>query len=141
MEGEKLFMLLFGVVAIQAFAGGGVEPRSTLDGSGGVRYLNVLKSVKEVSPSTGAHMTFMHGLNSTVAIHLREAGKARSINFGISRHGEETLMVIKGSMLFKAGYNGEFERVLRTGDVIINPKCVPHIVEFLAGMPMKKRFW
>jgi hypothetical protein len=44
----------------------------------------------------------------------------------INRHNEETGIVIKGSVLFKAGYNGEFQRVLRVGDTIIIPKCVPH---------------
>ena len=98
------------------------------DGTAGVRYLNNEEQVSkhEIKPPGGLFFTFTHGPNSTYAIFKMAAGKARSIPFSINRHNEEAGTIIKGSVLFKAGYNGEFQRVLRVGDTIIIPKCVPH---------------
>jgi quercetin dioxygenase-like cupin family protein len=80
----------------------------------------------EIDPPGGFFMRFRHGPNSTAAIFQTEAGKGRDIAIRINRHNEEAGIVIKGSVLFKAGYNGEFTRVLRAGDVLVVPKCVPH---------------
>lgn len=98
------------------------------DGTAGVRYFNneALVNQHEIKPPGGLFFTFVHGPNSTYAIFKMEAGKARSIPFSINRHNEEAGTIIKGSVLFKAGYNGEFVHVLRAGDTIIVPKCVPH---------------
>lgn len=80
----------------------------------------------EFDPPGGFFMRFKHGPNSTAAIFRTEAGKGRNIAIRINRHNEEAVIVIKGSVLFKAGYNGEFTRILRVGDVFIVPQCVPH---------------
>lgn len=98
------------------------------DGTAGVRYLNNAEQVSkhEIKPPGGLFFTFTHGPNSTYAIFKMAAGNARSIPFSINRHNEEAGTIIKGSVLFKAGYNGEFQRVLHEGDTIIVPKCVPH---------------
>lgn len=100
---------------------------SGTDGAGGVRFFNVYEHVdqREVPPG-GFFFDFRHGPNSTLAIYKTAAGKGRELPIRINRHNEETGVVVKGSVLFKAGYNGEFERVLREGDSIIIPTCVPH---------------
>ena len=101
---------------------------SGADGAGGVRFFNIYEHVdqREVLPPGGFFFDFRHGPNSTLAIYKTAAGKGRELPIRINRHNEETGVVLKGSVLFKAGYNGEFERVLRVGDSIIIPTCVPH---------------
>jgi len=98
------------------------------DGTAGVRTINNEERVgkHEVKPPGGLFMTFIHGPNSTFAVFKTAAGKSRSLPFSINRHNEEAGTIIKGSVLFKAGYNGEFVRILHAGDTIIVPKCVPH---------------
>lgn len=87
---------------------------------------NFTADLFEVTPPGGFFMKFQHGPNSTIAVYKTAAGKGRNLPIRINRHNEETGYVIKGSVLFKAGYDGEFTKVLRPGDTIIIPRCVPH---------------
>ena len=80
----------------------------------------------EVTPPGGFYMKFQHGPNSTLAVYKTAAGKGRDLPIRINRHNEETGVVTRGSVLFKAGYDGEFTKVLRPGDTIVIPRCVPH---------------
>jgi mannose-6-phosphate isomerase-like protein (cupin superfamily) len=117
---------LFALASLQASAATFIVPSP--DGTAGVRHINNEEQVNkhEITPPGGLYFTFAHGPNSTYAIFKMAAGKARSVPFSINRHNEEAGTIIKGSVLFKAGYNGEFVRVLRAGETIIVPKCVPH---------------
>jgi mannose-6-phosphate isomerase-like protein (cupin superfamily) len=118
-------LLMFCAIGQTTFA---ALPEDSPDGVAGVRYYNGLESAdrQEVVPPGGFFFSFMQGPNSTFAITKTAEGKGRALPVRINRHNEETGIVIKGSVLFKAGYNGEFQRVLRVGDTIIIPKCVPH---------------
>ena len=78
------------------------------------------------SPPGGFFVKFQHGPNSTMAVYKTAEGKGRSLPVRINRHNEETGLVTRGSVLFKAGYAGEFTKVLRVGDTIVIPRCVPH---------------
>lgn len=117
---------LLALASLQVSAATVVVPSS--DGTAGVRVFNneALANQHEFTPPGGFYFTFVHGPNSTQAIFKMDAGKAQSIPFSINRHNEEIATIMKGSVLFKAGYNGEFVRVLHAGDTIIVPKCVPH---------------
>ena len=90
------------------------------------QYFDTNAELFEFDPPGGFYMRFRHGPNSTYAIYRTDAGRGRQAPVRLNRHYEETGIVIKGSVLFKAGYDGEFERVLRPGDAILVPKCVPH---------------
>ena len=90
------------------------------------QYFDTDGELFEFDPPGGFFMRFRHGPNSTYAIYRTEQGRGRQAPIRLNRHYEETGIVIKGSVLFKAGYDGEFERVLRPGDAILVPKCVPH---------------
>lgn len=124
---------IFGVLMLCGLAGtvgagpAGPDKVSGADGVGGVRFFNIYEHLdqREVPPG-GFFFDFRHGPNSTLAIYKTAAGKGRELPIRLNRHNEETGVVIKGSVLFKAGYDGEFERVLREGDSIIIPTCVPH---------------
>lgn len=120
------FGALFALTTVQSAIA--ALPENSPSGVGGIRYYNGLENAdrQEVVPPGGFFFSFMHGPDSTFAVTKTAAGKGRSLPVRINRHNEETGMVIKGSVLFKAGYNGEFQRVLRVGDTIIIPKCVPH---------------
>lgn len=112
--------------AVLAGAAGAETPAP--DGAAGVRFMNVEESLKgrEVKPPGGFFFSFRHGPNSTFGVYETAAGAGRGLPIRMNRHHEEAGYVVRGSVLFKAGYNGEFERVLRAGDVIIIPECVPH---------------
>ncbi|MCG2634486.1 MAG: hypothetical protein J4A00_06125 [Gammaproteobacteria bacterium] len=71
-------------------------------------------------------MNFIHGSNSTLAVYRSEQGRGRDLPLRINRHAEETGTVLYGSVLFRAGYGTEFTRILRAGDSILIPKCMPH---------------
>lgn len=105
----------------------GAETQSP-DGAGGVRFFNAEQSLegREVKPPGGFFFSFRHGPNSTFGVYETAAGAGRGLPIRMNRHNEEHGYVVRGSVLFKAGYDGEFERVLRAGDVIIIPECVPH---------------
>lgn len=105
----------------------GAETQSP-DGAGGVRFFNAPESLegREVDPPGGFFFSFRHGPNSTFGVYQTAAGAGRDLPIRMNRHNEEAGYVVRGSVLFKAGYDGEFERVLRAGDVIIIPECVPH---------------
>lgn len=126
MKVMKLLTLLLALTTAQMAVA--ALPENSSSGVGGIRYYNGLERAdkQEVVPPGGFFFSFMHGPDSTFAITKSGTGKGRSLPVRINRHNEETGMVIKGSVLFKAGYNGEFQRVLRVGDTIIIPKCVPH---------------
>lgn len=125
MRHATLIVLLACMTAFQTWAR---SPMDTEDGVGGIRYYDSYKRTdqQEVVPPGGFFLSFMHGPDSSFFVIKTAAGKGRSAPIRVNRHGEETGIIVKGSMLFKAGYNGEFERVLRVGDAIIIPKCVPH---------------
>lgn len=122
---KTLWTLALGAVLAGAGAGAETQPP---DGVGGVRFFNVEESLegREVNPPGGFFFSFRHGPNSTFGVYETAAGAGRGLPIRMNRHNEEAGYVVRGSILFKAGYNGEFERVLRAGDVIIIPECVPH---------------
>lgn len=120
-----LVAALVGTAALTTLAG--AETQSP-DGAGGVRFFNADQSLegREVKPPGGFFFSFRHGPNSTFGVYETAAGAGRNLPIRMNRHNEEAGYVVRGSVLFKAGYDGEFERVLRAGDVIIIPECVPH---------------
>jgi quercetin dioxygenase-like cupin family protein len=126
MKSVSLLTALLALTSVPVAAATFIVPSA--DGTAGVRYFNNEEIVNqhEIKPPGGLFFTFVHGPNSTYAIFKMAAGQARSIPFSINRHNEEAGTIIKGSVLFKAGYNGEFVHVLHAGDTIIVPKCVPH---------------
>ncbi|MCG2634537.1 MAG: hypothetical protein J4A00_06385 [Gammaproteobacteria bacterium] len=87
---------------------------------------NSTEGLYEVAPPSGFHMQFQHGPNSTFAVFRTEEGKGRDLAVRVNRHSEETGFVLKGSVLFRAGYNDEFTHILRAGDSIVVPECAPH---------------
>lgn len=101
-------------------------PMNTGDGVGGIRYFDSYKRADEREAVPGFFFSFIHGPNSTFAVYKTAEGKGRNLPVNINRHSEETAVVVKGSMLFKGGYNGEFERVLHVGDAVVIPAGVPH---------------
>lgn len=121
--------ILFVVAALSAAAisPAGAQAPSP-DGAAGVRFFNADESLdgREVKPPGGFFFSFRHGPNSTFGVYQTAAGAGRDLPIRMNRHNEETGYVVRGSVLFKAGYDGEFERVLRAGDIIIIPQCVPH---------------
>ena len=90
------------------------------------KYFNTNENQFEIDPPGGFFMRFKHGPDSTAAIYRTAAGKGRDMPIRLNRHNEEAGYVVKGSVLFKAGYNGEFTHILRAGDSIVIPRCVPH---------------
>jgi len=118
-----LVALLAGLATLTAWAR---PPLNTGDGVGSIRYYDSYKATDKREAVPGFFFSFIHGPNSTYAVYKTAAGKGRSLPVNINRHNEETGVVMKGSVLFKAGYNGEFERVLRAGDAIVIPACTPH---------------
>lgn len=124
------FMLLIGFIAapLLARAEPAAEAGNSPDGSASVRFVNVHEGLEqfEVDPPGGFYFRFVHGPDSTLGVYKTAAGAGRDLPIRINRHNEETGLVLEGSVLFKAGYDGEFERVLRPGDAIIIPRCVPH---------------
>lgn len=115
--------LVAGLTALTASAR---PPLNTGDGVGGIRYYDSYKATDKREAVPGFFFSFIHGPNSTYAVYKTAEGKGRSLPVNINRHNEETGVVVKGSVLFKSGYNGEFERVLRVGDAIVIPACTPH---------------
>lgn len=117
--------LVLGVVGCgrQAPTASGAEPLVYVPQS--ARSID-LNNLFEVDPPGGFFMKFQQGPNSTLAVYKTAAGKGRSLPVRINRYNEETGYVVKGSLLFKAGYDGEFTKVLRAGDGLIIPRCVPH---------------
>lgn len=115
--------LVAGLTALTASAR---PPLNTGDGVGGIRYYDSFKRTDQREAVPGFFFSFIHGPNSTFGVYKTAAGKGRSVPVRINRHNEETGIVVKGSVLFKAGYNGEFERVLHVGDAIVIPACTPH---------------
>jgi mannose-6-phosphate isomerase-like protein (cupin superfamily) len=120
---KTLIALLVGATSLAAVAR---PPLNTGDHVGGIRYYDSYKATDEREAVPGFFFSFIHGPNSTFAVYKTAEGKGRDLPVNINRHNEETGIVIKGSVLFKAGYNGEFERVLHAGDAIVIPACVPH---------------
>lgn len=120
--------LLAAALAGPAGADTGHADTRNPDGAAGVRFFNAEQSLEghEVNPPGGFFFSFRHGPDSTFGVYRTAAGVGRSLPIRINRHNEEHGYVVRGSVLFKAGYDGEFERVLRAGDVIIIPECVPH---------------
>ena len=52
----------------------------------------------------------------------------------VPRHqheNEQVTYVLRGTILFKTGPNGEKEQVLKTGDVLVLPSNLPHSAEAL----------
>lgn len=84
----------------------------------------------EVAPNSGLYLRHWRGPNSMFVALKVDQGKGHQIPPSISRHSEDLAYVVKGSVYYKAGYNGEFTKVLRAGDVFIVPACVPHAAIF-----------
>jgi len=120
---KTMIALLTGLTAFTVSAR---PPLNTEDKVGGIRYYDSYKATDQREAVPGFFFSFIHGPNSTYAVYKTAEGKGRSLPVNINRHNEETGVVVKGSVLFKAGYNGEFERVLRVGDAIVIPACHPH---------------
>lgn len=84
----------------------------------------------EVTPGSGLYLRHWRGPNSMFVALKVDQGKGYTIPPSISRHGEDMGYVVKGSMYYKSGYNGEFSKVLRAGDAFIVPACIPHAAIF-----------
>ncbi|MCG2633790.1 MAG: hypothetical protein J4A00_02530 [Gammaproteobacteria bacterium] len=95
-----------------------------------VRFFTPTDDMFEVAPGSGLYLRHWHGPNLTYISLKVDAGKGWSIPASISRHDEDSGYVVKGSMYYKSGYNGEFEKVLRAGDSFIVPACIPHAAIF-----------
>ena len=95
-----------------------------------VRFFTPTDEMYEVAPDAGLYIRHWHGPNLTYISLKVDEGKGWSIPPSISRHDEDSGYVIKGSMYYKSGYNGEFEKVLRAGDSFIVPACIPHAAIF-----------
>ena len=90
------------------------------------RGFNAHEGLMEVNPPGGFALKFIHGTKSTLAVYRSAQGRGHDLPLRINRHSEETGTVLYGSVLFRAGYGTEFTRILRAGDSILIPTCVPH---------------
>ena len=124
-EKQKLLALLWLVILLLSVTGVGAEEPLQYKPEK-ARGFNAHEGLMEVNPPGGFFLKFIHGPNSTLAVYRSEQGRGRDLPLRINRHAEETGTVLYGSVLFRAGYGTEFTRILRAGDSILIPTCVPH---------------
>ena len=128
IRNKKSLMLPIATFAL-ALLGGGAAVAETVYKPEATQFITPQDN-REISPGTGLYLE-MHSGNGLAISSLRAAeGKGRSIPLTIAQHEGFISQVIKGSLYFKAGYNGEYSKVLRQGDIFIMPDCAPHAVIF-----------
>ncbi|MCG2633791.1 MAG: hypothetical protein J4A00_02535 [Gammaproteobacteria bacterium] len=95
-----------------------------------VRFFDPTKDLFQVGTEAGLSLRHWNGPNMTyIGLRVNE-GLGHIIPPSISRHGEDGGYVIRGSIYYKAGYDGEYTKVLRAGDAFMVPACAPHAVIF-----------